>query len=141
MAENLVQPIFVTTELEGVLSCYVRRNRNLSMETITQGLITAIDDYIQNEGDGSWEPFRASTLRRHPRRRGGQLLQDSGLLANIQPSPDSPGPDWVQVESPAPYGWHHVEGTRNMDARNYLAVDLGQVLEQAAEQLAVEVAR
>lgn len=141
MAGSIAHPIFVTTELEGVLTGYVRRSRNLSMDSIAEGMITAVDDLIQNEGNGTWADLKPSTLKRHPRRIGGSLLQDSGELAEIQQSPDSPGPDWVQIESPAPYGWYHVEGTKHMDARNYLAIDLGRVLEQAAEEIAVEVSR
>lgn len=134
-----VDPIFVTTALEGVLTGYIRRNRSLSMSTIAAGLITAVDDLIQNEGDGRWPDLAASTIKRHPHRRGGSLLQDTGLLASIQESPDSPGPDWVQVESPAPYSWYHVSGTRNMPERDFLLVDFARVLEQAADEIAQEI--
>ena len=137
----MVQPIFVTTELEGRLTGYVRRARNLSMSAIADGLITAVDDLIQSEGEDRWPDLLPSTVRRHPERAAGQLLQDTGLLASIQQSPDSPGPDWVQIESPAPYGWYHVEGTKHMTARNYLAIDLGRVLEQSAEVISQEIVR
>jgi len=136
---DLVNPIFVTSDLEGRLLGYIRRENQLSMKVIAQGIITAVDDLIQNEGGGEWEGLSDATIARHPRRKGGSLLQDTGLLANVQAT--GFGADWVEVESPAPYSFYHVEGTRHMPARNFLDIDLGLVLEQTADEIGQEISK
>jgi phage gpG-like protein len=110
---------------------------------------TAVEEVIQTEGaagtDGPWEPFSPTTLKLNPKRRGGQLLQDTGLLARLQ---IRRGMDWVEVRSPAPYAGFHVTGVRQngipnlgpVPARNFLAIDLGRILERAAEAVAAEIA-
>jgi hypothetical protein len=132
---------FVTTQLEAVLTGYVRRTKGVSMDSIAEALITAIDDRIQNEGDGEFPELLPSTLRRHPNRRGGQLLQDSGLLAQIQQSPGSPGPDWVEVRSPAPYAIYHVspEPREIIPLRDFLDIDMPTVLDQIGVELLDQV--
>ena len=102
------------------------------MDLIAAGLVGAVDDVIETEGSGSWEPLASSTLRRRPRRVGGSLLQDRGLLANIQPSH---GPDWAQVESPAPYSGFHITGTKFMPARDWTDIDLETVMDEFIDQI------
>lgn len=144
----MVKPMFITTELEGRLTAYVRRAKNAPMKIIADALITAIDDLIQSEGNQTWEPFHENTLRRHPERAGGELLQGTtGQLANIQHSPGSPGPDWVQIESPAPYSWYHVTGTHNKDGsermpkRDFMDIDLERVLTEVADDICEEIVK
>lgn len=136
-----VDAIFVTTQLERTLTAYVRRLDGLDMSILSEGLITAIDDEIQTEGHGDWEDFAESTLKRHPRRRGGQLLQDTGLLAQIQESPGSPGPDWVEVESPAPYAIFHVsqDPREIIPLRDFLDIDMETVLDGLGDDVLSEV--
>jgi hypothetical protein len=136
-----VRAVFVTTKFEDVLTSYVRRTESVPMSVIAEGLITAIDDLIQSEGNGDWPDLLPSTLKRHPRRRGGQLLQDTGLLAQIQQSPDSPGPDWVEVRSPAPYAIYHTsdEPRKIIPLRDFLAIDMPAVLDNIGEELLREI--
>ena len=102
------------------------------MELIAEGLVGAVDDVIASEGGGEWEPLSPNTLKRRPRRIGGQLLQDRGLLANIQPAH---GPDWAEAASPAPYGGFHITGTRFMPARDWTDIDLDTVMEAFLDQI------
>ncbi len=127
-------------DLERVVDSVGWRVKDIPMSLLGEGMITAIDELIQSEGDGKWTPFAASTLLRHPRRAGGLLLQNTGLLANLQMET---GPDWVEVESPAPYSYWHTVGTKRtkMPARDFLAVDMGAVLEELADLVADEVSR
>lgn len=136
-----VKAVFVTTKLEEALTMYARRLNGMPMDILAEGLITAVDDLIQNEGNGQWPDLAPSTLRRHPRRRGGSLLQDTGQLANIQQAAGSPGPDWVEVASPAPYAIYHVsQGTRRViPLRDFLDIDFATVLDDIAVDVMKEI--
>ena len=137
-----VRAIFVTTHLEETLKAYVRRLDGVPMEVLAEGLITAIDDEIQSEGQGEWPDFAESTLRRHPKRKGGQLLQDTGQLANIQQMPGSPGPDFVEVGSPAPYAIYHTspKPRKQIPLRDFLDIDMPAVLDGIADDILREIA-
>lgn len=136
-----VKAIFTTTSLEDVLIAYVRRTESLPLDIITEGLVTAIDDVIQSEGYGEWPDLAPSTLRRHPRRRGGQLLQDTGQLANIQHMPGSPGPDFVEVGSPAPYAIYHTSKQKRsvIPLRDFLDIDMTTVLDGIGDDIMKEL--
>jgi len=138
---DLVRVEVTTEKFEEVLRAYSERLNGVPFDFIVEGLVTAIDDLIQNEGNGEWPPLLPSTLKRHPRRRGGQLLQDTGLLAQIQESPGGRGKDWVEVQSPAPYSIFHVsEAPRKIiPLRDFLAIDIDAVLENLGEELLAEV--
>lgn len=146
----MVDVHFDMHELEEVIRRLGEDIEQTALPIIGETLVTAIDELIQSEGatgtQGKWEPFSPATFDLHPRRRGGKLLQDTGLLANIQ---TKIGPDWVEVESPAPYAKYHHTGTRknarqNMrptPQRDFLAIDLDAALEDAAEQIAEVIAK
>ena len=129
------------SDVTRALRVFARRADNLNMPFIAEVLSTAVDDLIQSEGaegtQGPWKPFAQSTLERHPRRRGGKLLQDKGVLANFQART---GPDFAEVYSPAPYAEWHVTGTRHMPKRNPLAIDLTKVTDEIAEDVLEEIA-
>lgn len=138
---------FDVTELERELRKLGQDVENIPLSIITEGLITAIDDEIQSEGQGQWPALSDVTLALHPKRIGGRLLQDLGELANLQATE---GPDWVEVASPAPYASFHVTGTEQMNifqtyaphkmpARNFLDIDIERVLNEAAEAILLEV--
>jgi phage gpG-like protein len=118
------------SQLIKIIDGYASRAKSTPMSTVGVALSNAIDDEIESEGRGSWPGLAPSTLKRHPKRAGGQLLQDIGLLANIQ---QSEGPDWAEAKSPAPYAGYHVTGTRYMEPRNFVGFPLGPVLEEIAD--------
>ncbi|MCP4674351.1 MAG: hypothetical protein GY854_02300 [Deltaproteobacteria bacterium] len=139
-----------TREIERAIGEIGNRVSQVALPIIGATLSTAIDELIQSEGkagtDGPWDPFSPTTYKLHPRRSGGKLLQDTGLLASMQ---IEEGPDWVEVGSHAPYAGYHVKGTTKnaipgmgpMPARNYLAVDLDRVLEDAVDQIVEEAVK
>jgi len=126
-----------TSELEKAIGQYSSRVKNFSMDIAGTALITATDDLIQSEGakgtDGPWDPFSPETLRRHPRRVGGKLLQDTGLLANIQTT--QRGPESVTIASPAPYAGNH------LDTRDFFALKFGDVLDDLGNTSLQEIDR
>jgi len=132
----LIDVQFDMRDLEKALGEYTRKIKAVPMNVVAEMLATAIDDEIQSEGRGSWPGFSPNTIKRHPRRAGGSLLQDTGLLANIQ---KSEGNDWAQATSPAPYAGFHVTGTKNMPARNFLDLNMGEILEEIAAYIADEI--
>jgi hypothetical protein len=138
-----VRAIFVTTHLEETLKAYVRRVDGVPMEVLADGLITAIDDEFQSEGKGEWPDFAESTLKRHPERKGGQLLHaDSGELSNIQQMPGSPGPNFVEVGSPAKYSIYHTspKPRKQIPLRDFLDIDMPAVLDGIADDILREIA-
>jgi len=139
---ELSRVIVVTDDVERVLREFEVRARGVPKGVLAEGLITAVDDLIQAEGrpPHSWPELLPSTEARNPKRIGGKILQDSGLLAAFQESSGSPGPDWVQVESPAPYAGFHVTGTRHMERRDPTDIDLESVVEGMTAMVAAEVA-
>lgn len=133
---SLIDVHFDMKDLQRVLGESIRHLKAIPMDVVAETLATAIDDEIQTEGRGRWADFSLATLKRHPKRSGGMLLQDTGLLANIQ---TREGNDWAEAISPAPYAGWHVTGTKNMPARNFLDIRLDQVLEEIAEFIVDEM--
>ena len=142
-----VSVLFDTQEITRELKRLGAKIQNVPMSIISEALIAAIDDEIQSEGRGRWPVFSPVTLKLHPRREGGRLLQDTGLLANMQ---STEGSNWVKVKSPARYSGFHVTGTtqRNiyrilaphtMPKRDFLDIDLPRVLGEAVESILTEV--
>jgi phage gpG-like protein len=126
------------------------RVHTVALPIIGETVVSAVDELIQSEGDtsteGPWNPFSPITFKIHPRRRGGKLLQDTGLLASIQ---TKIGPDWVELTSPAPYAAaqangvdpNPIPGLGPIPARDFFAIDLDAVLEDAAESILEEALR
>jgi len=145
---GLVNVSVDTSELGRCIEQYSDRIKAVPMAIIGEGLVTAIDDLIQSEGEGRWPGFSPVTLRLHPERRGGKLLQDTGQLANVQITEETPNS--VTVASPAGYAGFHVTGTyqdniynayapHEMPARNFLGINIGNVLDEAAESITDEI--
>ena len=145
----LVEVTVDTAQLERLVKKYGDSARQISPSIIGTGLLRAIDDEFQSEGGGNWQGFSSVTTRIH-NRGGGRLLQDTGQLANIQVMQE--GPNFVQVGSPAPYAGVHITGTTQTNVfnryntdrmplakRDFLAIDLGHVLEEAADAIAAEI--
>lgn len=130
-------------EVEKILKRYTIRTSNLDMSIAALALETAISDVIDSEGRLSnrgrkWNKLKQSTLERRPRRIGGMLLQDTGLLKAIESRVE----DWAAFAfSPAPYAKFHVTGAKRtkMVKRDYTDVRWGPLLEDVADSLLMEV--
>lgn len=120
---------------------YSSRSKNLPMDAFAQLMLGEIDDLFQSQGasgtDGAWAPFSEATLKRHPRRAGGSLLQATGATANIQVR--SVGPDTVDLVSPTEWAPAHIEGTRNMPKRDFFAVNYSHVLDEIGDLALQEI--
>lgn len=131
-----------THELHRQLQGLVLGASSVQMSDVAEELKIAIDDVIQAEGEiagnSRWDPLEPSTLRRHPRRRGRPLLQNTGVLANIQ---TRHGPEWAEAYSPAPYAGFHVSGTRHMVSRDFLAIDFEATFSAIADIVLQEIIR
>lgn len=131
MPRGSVKVKFETKRLQAMIRAYGERAQNPPMRLVGEIIAAEVDDVIQSEGEagtkGKWEGFSQKTLELHPRRVGGMLLQDTGLLANLQTRSNAVE---AEVASPAPYATFHVTGTKNMPARNFLAIDFDRVMEQ-----------
>jgi phage gpG-like protein len=137
---------FDMRQLEMLLSHYEGKARSIPMSIVGETVAAAIDDLIESEGDGSWKRFSPVTLKLHPNRRGGKLLQATGRLANMQ---IRSGTNWVDVESPAPYAiYHHmgtdqvrgwVESDEGMPQRDFLDIDMVSTLEEAAGLILADI--
>ena len=131
----MVDRVIVDVDLSDIQTIFhgiERRVRTFPMSILAEGLSNAIEEEIESEGQGSWERLSPNTLKRRPRRVGGKLLQDRGLLANIQ---SAEGPDWAEAASPAPYAGFHVTGTKWMPPRDWTDVNMDSVLEQFVEEV------
>ena len=120
------------SDINDIFEGMAQRVEAYPMALISEGLATAVDDLIQAEGDGQWAPLSPNTLRRRPRRKGGMLLQDYGLLADIQ---TREGGDWAEAWSPAPYAGFHITGTEWMPERDWTDIPMASVLEQFTEDI------
>lgn len=143
---------FDMRELESAIGSIYEQVQDVALPIIGETVSAAVDELIQSEGatgtQGPWKPFSPNTFKPdiHPRRRGGKLLQDTGLLADIQ---TEIGYEVVDVLSPAPYGVYQKEGVNPnpwpgfdpIPSRDYLAIDLEKVLEEAAESILEEALR
>lgn len=107
----------------------------LPMDVLGTLLLGEIDEVIVSQGakgtDGRWEPFSPRTLKRHPRRIGGTLLQDTGALAAVQVV--ETGPTKIVIASAPAYSRWHLEGTRKMPKRDFFALNFPRVLEEMGE--------
>jgi len=104
---------------------------------ISQMLLLAVEDEFDSQGGGEWEPFAASTLKRHPRRAGGKLLQDTTeMIGSIKPESDS---ESASVVTTNPYAGYHVEGTKYMPARDFTDIDYDELGMQIGDLLLKEI--
>lgn len=135
-----VDVTFEMGDIRRVLRGFGTRAAGVPLRPLADVLLEAVDDVIQTEGaagtQGRWEPFSPRTLQRHPRRRGGMLLQATGELANFQPR-FSPGT--VVVASPANYSGYHVDGTDNMPRRDPTAINFVPVLDIMGDGVLEEI--
>lgn len=117
--------------------------KTLNMDHFAALMVGAIDDTFQSEGakgtDGPWEPFAEETLRRHPRRIGGLLLQDTGATANVQVR--EAGELKVVIASPTDYSQWHIVGTANMPRRDFFALHFDDLLEELGNLALMELQR
>lgn len=126
----------LTKELETFLGRgYNQRDINFQVAEI---LRTAVEDKFEDEGPG-WPRLELSTLKRRRISSGARILQDSGhLAASIMPfaTEESAG-----VSTNVEYAIFHLDGTKNMPARDFFDIDQDVVLEQAAELILESIAR
>ena len=134
---------FKVEKLQARIKAMGARSKNLPMDLLGQIMADAIDDVIDSEGkagtQGKWDPFvweRETGRRPDPRRVGGKLLQDIGLLANIQVDA---GQNEVLVGSPAPYAHFHLVEGPNRPVRDFLAIDFDAVLEEISDVVTREI--
>lgn len=132
---------------------YPDRAESLPMDLIAEGLMFEIAEMFETSGasgvKGQWPGLSPTTVKLHPKRQlQDRPLLDTGHLANIQVIEE--GANFVEVGSPAPYAGYHVTGAwqRNifrqhapheLPERDFLAIDLEKVLEDAAEIVAQEI--
>lgn len=123
------------------LDDYEARVKNLPMDVYAMLLVSKVDEMFQTEGasgtDGPWQPLSASTLRRHPRRRGGQLLQDSGATA-ASVGAEEQG-HVISLYAGTAQTRFHIQGTEFMPRRDFFALNFPLVLEELASLVAQEL--
>jgi hypothetical protein len=131
-----------TTELTTVLASVRLRAQNVDRDLLGQILLTAIDDVIQSEGTkgaaGAWEPFSPNTRRKRGAMSDAKLLQDTGLLANMQLEQ---GPDYMDAVSPADYTIRHVEGNDNLPIRDPFDVNQDFMLAEMEQAVMDDIER
>lgn len=101
-----------------------------AMRAVSELVVSSVQDVFERQGPG-WPPLAPATIAR---RRGGggaaKMLVDSGNLAG------SITRAWNAREAEAytdvPYAGFHVTGTSRMPARDFTAVDIDELLEEAA---------
>lgn len=131
------------SNLSKALDHIERDVERIDLDHLGEIVVTAIDDLIQSQGAGKWKAFSPATLQLHPERRGGKLLQDTGLLANIQ---TSRGPGFVKLTSPAPYAGFHITGTtqkniyrayapHTMPERDFMDIDYDKAFDELADMV------
>lgn len=136
-----------TSNLEKALDAIGRDATAADLDVLGEIVSTAVDDVIQSQGNGQWPWLSATTLKLHPKRRGGKLLQDRGHLANLQ---TSRGPGYVKVRSPAPYAGFHITGTKQkniyranaphtMPVRDFMDIDFESALDELADTILREI--
>lgn len=123
-------------ELDG----YEEVLKNLPMEVYGMMLVSKVDEMFQTQGgagtDGVWEPLRASTLRRHPRRKGGQILQDTGATAAGIYAEEVGFT--MQLMASTKQSRYLLSGTENMVKRDFFALNFSKVLEELGEMVVQE---
>lgn len=132
--------IFDASELQKQFIRLGRRARDFDHSLITALLLEFVEEVFDTQGvggqDGKWDDFEPSTLKRHPKRSGGQLLLDTGILANFQ---SATAAQTSIVFTPANYGIRHVEGTKNMAKRNPFAIKEKEFMQEAETIIALEI--
>jgi phage gpG-like protein len=80
------------------------------LPAIGEMLVGAVHDVFEAQGPG-WAPLAPSTIAR---RRGTShmILQDTGLMANVEPRY---GSTYAEVVSPASYGGYHAPDPQGRD--------------------------
>lgn len=128
-------------ELLRAIDGYEERIKNLPMDMYAMLLVSKVDEMFQTEGaagtDGPWEPLMASTLKRYPRRKGGQILQDTGATA-ASVGADERG-HVISLYAGTAQTKFHIEGTDNMVRRDFFALNFPLVLEELASLVAQEL--
>ena len=129
-----------TSELVHLLGRAGIQARSINMSIVAVALAAEIDDILDSEGQKSkraqkWDPLEGTTVRRHPQRAGGSLLQATGLLANIQ---TRTAQQTATASSPAPYAGFHVVGTVSMVARDFLDIDDARLLDEIGNDVLME---
>jgi phage gpG-like protein len=119
------------------------KNNGRSMTEISgqvaQMLLVAVEDQFDSKGKGKWPGLSPSTIKRHPRRAGGKLLQDTGeLVGSLRPRHDQ---EVAEVVTSNPYAGYHVEGTKHMPARDFTDLDFDQLSAQIGEMLLLELTK
>lgn len=128
------------SDLNRAIHRYEDRTKNLPMDLVGQMLVNAADEMFDTEGaagtDGPWTPLAESTLKRYPRRVGGQILQDTGATAAVQV--DEIQEFSVTITSPTGWSGFHIDGTRYMPKRDFFAFDFGKVLDDVGDEVLQE---
>lgn len=130
------------SELNIVLDGIRLRSVNVDRGVLGQILLTAIDDVIQTQGAagaaGAWEPFSPNTHRKRGDMSEAKLLQDTGLLANMQLTE---GSDYMEAHSPAEYATFHVNGTERLSVRDPFDVDQDKMLAEVEDIIMGDIER
>lgn len=114
--------------------------KNLPMELYAQLFLTKVDEMFETQGaagtDGPWPALSEETLRRHPRRQGGMILQDTGATAaGVNASIEGEN---MQFYSATAYGRHHLGGTSKMPKRDFFAINYSAFLDEIGELVVQE---
>lgn len=134
-------------ELRRELRALAARADNLggAWKIVAEMLVTEVEDLVDSEGRGDWDPPAASTVERATRkgyRKGqgfGDLLRDTNhMVGNVQPHSDASG---ASASTPASYAGFHLEGTADMPARDFFDVLEDSFLDDVADILLREVAK
>jgi len=133
---------FDTKELEAIFKELVERTKNVPMGLVAAPYVTAVDDEINTEGQGRWPPFSEVTFRFHPHRRGGKLLRDTNVLANIQVE-DMQSIGLAKIFSPAKYAYKHANGYRKgkerIPKRDFLDINMDATTEKACVAIVTQI--
>lgn len=130
-----------TREVVQAIRGFGRRARSIDMGPVAEILKARVDDVYEAEGAvggrPKWDPLAEETLRRHPRRIGGMILQATGAMANTQTSTSA---DTATAFSPAHYAIFHT-AARRIPKRNPFEVDERATLEEIELYVLEELAR
>lgn len=142
MAKALVSVRFDVEPLVQQLERMGANAYTLPMDAFAQLVLNDIEEMFETQGaagtDGEWDPLTAATLKRHPRRIGGMLLQDTGATANMQIR-DVHEMGFTYF-SPTSYSKFHITGTEHMVKRDFFALNFSDLFDRMGE-LALEEIR
>lgn len=123
------------------LQGYEDRLKNLPLDLYGMMMISKVDEMFQSEGasgtDGPWEPLSPSTIKRHPRRAGGMLLQDTGAMAASNFTSER-GFDLTLYNTSGQSRWH-LGGTEHMPKRDFFAINFAELLDEMGENAIQEL--